>query len=79
MKIARITAGGQLSVPAALRRRWGTSRVILEDEGDRLVVRPLPDDPIAAARGALKDRLERVETLRERARSEDGAATTHRS
>ena len=52
----RISSGGQVSVPAAVRARWQTSTVIAEDHGDRLILRPAPDDPIAAARGALKDR-----------------------
>lgn len=49
----KITKGGQISIPAAIRRRWGTSTVALEDHGDRIVIEPAPDDPIAAAEGAL--------------------------
>lgn len=75
MKTARITAGGQLSIPAAIRRRWGTRRVILEDHGDELVVKPLPDDVISALRGSLKGQI-RVSTdeLRRRARADEEAA-----
>jgi len=54
MKQARISRGGQISVPAAIRRRWKTDRVLVDDRGDEFVVRPLADDPIAAARGFLK-------------------------
>jgi AbrB family looped-hinge helix DNA binding protein len=53
MKTVKVTRGGQISVPAEIRRRWGTSTLALEDLGDRLVLTPAPDDPIAAARGAL--------------------------
>lgn len=49
----RITGAGQVSIPAEVRHRWGTSTVAIEDEGDRIVLRPLPDDPISALRGAL--------------------------
>ncbi len=49
----RISKGGQISIPAAIRRRWGTSTVALDDQGDRLVIEPAPDDPIAAAEGSL--------------------------
>jgi hypothetical protein len=77
MKKARITAGGQISVPANVRRRWQTSVVALEDEGDRLVVRPLPEDPIAAARGALEGRINSA-GLREAARRDDDAAEHRR-
>jgi hypothetical protein len=36
-----------------VRHRWGTRRVIVEDQGDALVLRPLPADPIGAAIGSL--------------------------
>lgn len=54
MKQARISRGGQISVPADIRRRWNTDRVLVDDRGDEFVVRPLAADPIAAARGFLK-------------------------
>jgi AbrB family looped-hinge helix DNA binding protein len=56
MKQARISRGGQISVPAAIRRRWNTDRVLVDDRGDEIVIRPLAHDPIAAARGLLKPR-----------------------
>jgi AbrB family looped-hinge helix DNA binding protein len=72
---AKITAGGQISIPAAVRRRWGTKRVVIEDHGDQIVLRPLPDDPISAARGALKGQLTvPTEKLRERARRDEQLA-----
>lgn len=53
----RISGGGQISIPAAVRRRWGTGELELFDEGDHLVLRPAGDgDPVAAARGALAGR-----------------------
>jgi bifunctional DNA-binding transcriptional regulator/antitoxin component of YhaV-PrlF toxin-antitoxin module len=54
--IAKVTTSGQVSLPAPVRKRWRTAKVVIEDEGDRVVVRPLPDDPIAAACGSLKGR-----------------------
>jgi bifunctional DNA-binding transcriptional regulator/antitoxin component of YhaV-PrlF toxin-antitoxin module len=57
MRRLTITRGGQVSVPAAIRRRWGTSTVTVEDLGDALVMRPAPDDPIAAAAGVFADEL----------------------
>ena len=53
MKWLKISRGGQLSIPAEVRHRWKTSRVTVEDRGNELVVRPAPDDPIAALRGAF--------------------------
>lgn len=51
---AHITRGGQISIPAAIRKRWATSRLALEDKGDEIVLRPLPADPIDAAFGSIK-------------------------
>ena len=51
----RITGAGQVSIPAEVRHRWGTSTVAIEDEGDRIVLRPVPDDPIAAFLGIFAD------------------------
>jgi AbrB family looped-hinge helix DNA binding protein len=53
MRTVTITTGGQISIPADVRHRWGTRRVIVEDRGDALVLRPLPVDPIGAAIGSL--------------------------
>jgi len=57
MKIANISQGGQIQVPADVRRRWGTRRVIIDDLGGSLEIRPLPDDPIAAAMGSLAGKV----------------------
>jgi hypothetical protein len=52
--------------------------VAIEDRGDSVVLRPVPDDPIEAARGALKDRIPPSETVRARAREDDRSATRRR-
>jgi bifunctional DNA-binding transcriptional regulator/antitoxin component of YhaV-PrlF toxin-antitoxin module len=46
---------GQVSIPAPIRHRWATTTLTLEDQGDRIVLMPAPDDPIAAAQGALRE------------------------
>lgn len=71
--IAKITASGQVSLPALVRRRWKTSQVVIADEGDRVVVRPLPDDPIAAACGSLKRRGPEVAKVRAQERRAESA------
>lgn len=48
----RVTASGQVSLPAALRRRWGAAKVLVIDKGDYAIVRPVPTDPIGALQGA---------------------------
>lgn len=49
----KISKGGQISIPARIRKRWGTTTVTLEDRGEEIVLKPAPDDPIAAAAGAF--------------------------
>jgi bifunctional DNA-binding transcriptional regulator/antitoxin component of YhaV-PrlF toxin-antitoxin module len=51
----RISKGGQISIPARIRHRWSTTVVALDDQGDRIVIEPAPEDPIEAARGALRE------------------------
>lgn len=52
----------------------------LEDLGDRVVLRPAPDDPIAAARGALAGELSmRSGQLRAKAREAEVVAERRRA
>jgi bifunctional DNA-binding transcriptional regulator/antitoxin component of YhaV-PrlF toxin-antitoxin module len=73
MPRVKLSKGGQISVPAAIRHRWGGSTIALEDHGDHVILRPAPDDPIAAARGDLKDVVGEVtsEEMRREARAEE--------
>jgi bifunctional DNA-binding transcriptional regulator/antitoxin component of YhaV-PrlF toxin-antitoxin module len=77
----RISAGGQISIPASIRRRWGTTTIALDDQGDRIVLEPAPDDPIAAAEGALADVFHVLDAplLRREARTSERASETRRS
>ena len=80
-KRTRVSKGGQISIPAAIRHRWGTSTVSLEDEGDRIVLTPAPDDPIAAAEGALAGEFGRLDftRLRRVAREDERLAEDRRA
>jgi AbrB family looped-hinge helix DNA binding protein len=74
-KSVKISRGGQISIPSGIRRRWGTSTLALEHLGDRVVLRPAPDDPIAAARGGLAGELSMSSgELRAQTREADPAA-----
>jgi bifunctional DNA-binding transcriptional regulator/antitoxin component of YhaV-PrlF toxin-antitoxin module len=77
----KITSGGQVSVPAEVRRRWKTSTVVAEDQGDRLVLLPAPDDPIEAAAGALAADFRGISTeqLRRQAREDERLSGKRRS
>ena len=79
MKTAKVTSGGQISIPSTIRRRWGTSTLVLEDLGDRIVLTPAPDDPVAAARGALVGELSLTsEGLRAQARVDEAMTERRR-
>lgn len=77
----KISKGGQVSIPAPIRHRWGTSMVTLEDEGSRIILQPAADDPIAAADGALAEEFGELDVarLRRRAREDERQAERHRS
>ncbi len=79
MRSTKITRGGQISIPARIRRRWNTSTLSLEDLGDRVVLRPAPDDPVAAARGALTGELRSTSAaLRREARRDEADSERRR-
>lgn len=73
MRMTTISSGGQVSVPAEVRRRWGTRRLSIEDRGDALVLRPIPEDPIAAAMGSLARLGPPSEDARRQLRDEEAA------
>jgi hypothetical protein len=74
-----ISRGGQISVPATVRHRWATRTVVIDDRGDHLIIRPAPDDPIAAAEGSLAAYGPVViEDLRRMAREDDADAGARR-
>ena len=80
MKQLKISRGGQVSIPAEIRHRWGTSRLALDDRGAEIVLRPAPDDPIGALRGGLRlsDGMTSDE-LRRLAREEDAGGERRRT
>lgn len=79
MRRLKVTSGGQVSVPAEIRRRWGTSTLALEDHGDRIVLFPAADDPVAAARGGLRELAPTAsEELRRAARVAEAGAVERR-
>ena len=62
---------------AEIRDRWAVMNVLIRDEGERLVVEPLPDSTIQAVRGILRGRAKGEITSAEARRlwrAEDNAA-----
>jgi bifunctional DNA-binding transcriptional regulator/antitoxin component of YhaV-PrlF toxin-antitoxin module len=78
MKTVTVSRGGQISLPAAIRHRWKTNRVLLDDRGDIVVVRPLPSDPIDAARGMLHGPDQLMTSVEARRQTRDEEASAHR-
>ena len=52
--VMRVSSNGQVSIPAEARARWNADRVVVVDLGDRVVLRPLPADPVDALRGKYR-------------------------
>ena len=67
MYIARTTEKGHVIIPAALRRKYnikkGTRMAVSEGEGNVIVIKPLPDDPVEASRGMLKGETSLLKAL----------------
>jgi bifunctional DNA-binding transcriptional regulator/antitoxin component of YhaV-PrlF toxin-antitoxin module len=68
----RVTSSGQVSLPAAVRRRWGAGTVLVIDRGDHAIIRPVPDDPIAALQGIRAGQGPSSDEARALDRAEDG-------
>jgi AbrB family looped-hinge helix DNA binding protein len=79
-KRMKISKGGQVSIPAPIRKRWGTTTVTLEDRGEEIVLKPVPDDPIEAAAGSLAEEFGHIDLaeMRRVAREDDRIAMERR-
>jgi hypothetical protein len=51
---------------------------MVEDRGNALVIRPIPDDPIGAAIGSLRGRSPNTDEVRAIVRDEESAIDDHR-
>lgn len=70
-QVMTVSRNGQVSIPAETRARWNTRKVIVVDMGDRVVIRPMPDDPIAEIRGKYAGRGPSTDEIRKQMRAED--------
>lgn len=77
--VMKVTSNGQVSIPAETRNRWGADQVVVVDLGDRVVMRPLSDDGIAALEGKYRMRGPSTDRARSRSRREDAAAERRKS
>lgn len=72
--VMKVSSNGQVSIPAETRFRWKTDRVVLVDFGDRVVLRPLPDDPVGSMAGKYRGKGPSASGARAAARTNDAAA-----
>jgi hypothetical protein len=63
---------------ADTRARWKAKRVVVVDFGDRVVMRPLPDDPVDDLEGKYRARGPAADEARRRARREESARASSR-
>lgn len=71
--VMKVSRNGQVSIPADARARWNADLVVVVDLGDRVVMRPLPDDPVGEMVGKYR-RGPATDLARRRGRTEDVAA-----
>jgi bifunctional DNA-binding transcriptional regulator/antitoxin component of YhaV-PrlF toxin-antitoxin module len=67
----KVSSNGQVSIPADARTRWHSERVVVVDLGDRVVIRPLPTDPVAELAGKYRGRGPATDRARQTARAEE--------
>ncbi len=71
--VMKVSSNGQVSIPAEARARWKVDRVVVADLGDRVVMRPLPPEPIAELKGKYRGRGPSSQRARRRAQIEDAS------
>ena len=76
--VMKVTANGQVSIPAAARNRWRTDRVVVVDLGDRVVMRPASDDPVGDLVGKYATKGPSADQARRRARAIDAETERRR-
>jgi len=77
--VMTISRNGQVSIPAETRARWRTRKVLVVDLGDRVVMRPAPEDgSVAELQGKYADRGPDTTTARAQQRRADAAAARRR-
>lgn len=66
MPVVTSTVKGQILIPAPLRKKYkiekGT-RIYIYDDGKRIIIEPIQDDPVIGGKGMLKTRGKVLESL----------------
>lgn len=72
--VMKVSSNGQVSIPAEARARWAADKVVVVDLGDRVVLRPLPAEPVRELRGRYAGRGPSTDRARREARADEAAA-----
>ena len=76
--VMKVSANGQVSIPAEARTRWNAERLLVVDLGDRVVMRPLPEDRVGSLVGKHR-KGPSTDEARRRARAEEATAARRKS
>lgn len=76
--VMTVSQNGQVSIPADTRARWQARRVVVVDLGDRVVMRPLPDDGVEELEGKYRSRGPATDQARRQARREEAGRDARR-
>jgi AbrB family looped-hinge helix DNA binding protein len=69
--VMKVSSNGQVSIPAEARARWNADEVVVVDLGDRVVLRPLPAEPVDALRGKYRRRGANSDRIRRQSRLDE--------
>ncbi|MGQ0466175.1 MAG: AbrB/MazE/SpoVT family DNA-binding domain-containing protein [Sporichthyaceae bacterium] len=76
--VMTVSGNGQVSIPAETRSRWKARRVVVVDMGDRIVMRPMPEDPVGELVGKYATRGVDSATARRRSRRDEATRESRR-
>lgn len=76
--VMTVSQNGQVSIPADVRSRWNARRVVVVDLGDRVVMRPMPEDGVRSLVGKYARRGPTSDAVRRRDRQDDAARPSRR-
>jgi bifunctional DNA-binding transcriptional regulator/antitoxin component of YhaV-PrlF toxin-antitoxin module len=76
--VVTVSRNGQVSIPVETRARWNARQVIVVDLGDRVVVWPLPGQPIDELEGKYRGRGPATDRARRHARQQEADRATER-
>ena len=69
--VMKVSSNGRVSIPAQARKRWNADRMLVVDFGDRVVMRPFPDDPVGDLMGKYAGLMPSTDELRREEREAD--------